>query len=176
MNLLGIVVTAAAIATINCNGTPIEPSEVHGPEGQGGESGESGTQYAPSDTARETRNGVELILDYDSARQVFTGTVRNTTTATVTQVRVEIHLSNGVELGPTPRTNLAAQETQSIELDARGQTFTWFSVHVEIGSGSAQSHAALGTRERSDLRLVRCQATITPRVVVPQLISATERT
>ena len=138
MNLLRIIAIAAtAVTVVSCNGSPIEPSEMHGPEGGGGESGESGTRYAPSDTARETRGGVELILDYDSTRQVFAGTVRNTTTATITQVRVEIHLSNGVELGPTPRTNLAAGETQSIELDARGQTFTWFTVHVELGSGSA---------------------------------------
>ena len=137
MKLLSIVVVAVALAAVNCNGTPAEPSEVHGPEGQGGESGESGTRYGPSDTARETRSGVELVANYDSTRQVFTGTVRNTTTATVTQVRVEIHLSNGVELGPTPRTNLAAAETTSIELDARGQSFTWFTVHVEIGSGAS---------------------------------------
>lgn len=137
MKLLRIVVIAAALATVNCEGAPTAPSEVHGPEGQGGESGESGTRYAPSDTARETRAGVELVVNYDTTSQVFTGTVRNTTTATVTQVRVEIHLSNGVELGPTPRTNLAAGQTNSIELDARGQGFTWFAVHVEIGSGAS---------------------------------------
>ena len=137
MKLLNIVVVAAALAATTCNGTPSEPSEVHGPEGQGGESGESGTRYAPSDTATETRSGVELVVNYDSTGQVFTGTVRNTTTATVTQVRVEIHLSNGVELGPTARTNLAAGESKSIELDARGQSFTWFSVHVELGSGAS---------------------------------------
>lgn len=137
MKLLRIAVIAAALAAVNCNGTPTEPSEVHGPEGQGGESGESGTRYAPSDTARETRSGVELVLDYDSTQQVFNGTVRNTTAATVTQVRVEIHLSNGVELGPTPRTSLAAGETKPIELDARGQSFTWFSVHVELGSSAS---------------------------------------
>ena len=137
MKLPRIVVLAAALAAINCSGTSTEPSEVHGPEGEGGESGESGTRYAPADTARETRNGVELALNYDNTRQVFTGTVRNTTTATVTQVRVEIHLSNGAELGPTPRVSLAAGETKSIELDARGQSFTWFTVHVEIGSGAS---------------------------------------
>ena len=137
MKLPGIIVIAAALAAVNCNGSPTEPSEMHGPEGQGGESGESGTRYAPSDTARETRSGVELVVDYDSAREVFTGTVRNTTSATVTQVRVEIHLSNGTELGPTPRMDLAAGETRSIELDARGQNFTWFTVHVEIGSSAA---------------------------------------
>ena len=85
----------------------------------------------------DVRSGVELIVDYDSTREVFSGTVRNTTSAPVTQVRVEIHLSNGVELGPTPRVDLPAGETHSVELDARGQTFSWFTVHVEIGSGTA---------------------------------------
>ena len=136
--MLLIVCTAVlALGVFGCSGSPTEPSEDHGPEGEGGEPGESGTRYAVSDTASEVRGGVELTVDYDGTREVFTGTVRNTTTATVTQVRVEIHLSNGVELGPTPRTDLAAGETKSIELDARGQSISWFSVHVEIGSSAA---------------------------------------
>ena len=137
MKPLRIIVFAAAIAAINCNGSPTAPSERHGPEGQGGESGESGTQYAISETATEVRAGVRLIIRYNSAQQVFSGTVENTTTATVTQVRVEIHLSNGVELGPTPRVDLAPGETKPVELDARGQTFTHYSVHVELGSSTA---------------------------------------
>ena len=60
-----------------------------------GEQGESGTQFALTDTAREIRSGVELVMTYDGSRKVFTGTVTNTTNATVTRVRVEIHLSNG---------------------------------------------------------------------------------
>ncbi len=137
MTPLRIIVIAAAIAASNCNGSPTAPSEVHGPEGQGGESGESGTQYAISETATEVRAGVRLIINYNSTQQVFSGTVENTTNATVTQVRVEIHLSNGVELGPTPRVDLAPGETKPVELDARGQTFTHYSVHVEIGSSTA---------------------------------------
>ena len=141
MKLLRIAVIAvAAMGAIGCN-SPTAPTgeagEAHGPEGLGGESGESGTQFALTDTAMETRNGVDLVVNYDSAREVFTGTVSNTTAATVTQVRVEVHLSNGMELGPTPRTDVAAGQTISIELDARGQTFSWFSVHVEIGSSAA---------------------------------------
>ena len=117
---------------------PTGPSgEEHGPEGEGGESGESGTRYMLSETATEVRSGVELIVDYDSTREGFSGTVRNTTSATVTQVRVEIHLSNRIELGLTPPRDLAAGATQSVELDARGQTFSWFTVHVELGSSTA---------------------------------------
>ena len=127
---LFVVCTVAFLSfgVFGCSGSPTEPSgEEHGPEGGGGESGESGTRYMLSETATEVRSGVDLIVDYDSTREVFSGTVRNTTSATVTQVRVEIHLSNGVELGPTPRVDLPAGETHSVELDARGQTFSWLS-------------------------------------------------
>ena len=87
---------------------------------------------------RVVRDGVELIAWYDSSRDVFTGTVTNTNTtnATVRQVRVEIHLSNGTELGPTPRVDLPAGERHAVELDASGQSFDWWSVHIEIGSDS----------------------------------------
>ena len=76
-------------------------------------------------------------MSFDSARSVFSGTVTNTTDATVSQVRVEIHLSNEVELGPTPRQDLTANQSMPVELDASGQTFTWWSVHVEIGSSAS---------------------------------------
>ena len=100
-----------------------------------GEEGESGTRYQISETAKEVRQGVELIIRFDSAKTAFTGTVKNTTSSAVGQVRVEVHLSNGVELGPTPRVELKAGETTNVLLDARGQSFTWYSVHVELGSG-----------------------------------------
>ena len=137
--LLPVVCTAVlALASFGCSDSPTAPSgEEHGPEGSGGEQGESGTQYAISETATEVRDGVRLIISYDSTQQMFTGTVENTTNATVTQVRVEVHLSNGVELGPTLNVDLAPEETKSVELDAQGQTFTHFSVHVETGSSAA---------------------------------------
>ena len=109
------------------------PAEEGG--GSGGEAGESGTQYGPSETAREVRAGVELILRYDANRGVFAGTVRNTTNATVGQVRVEVHLSNGIELGPTPRVDLMPGEIKPVELNASSHTFTGYSAHVEIGAG-----------------------------------------
>ena len=46
------------------------------------------------------RAGARLVLRYDAATQTFVGTVENTTSVTLSQVRVEVHLSNGVELGP----------------------------------------------------------------------------
>ena len=104
-------------------------------EGQGGEPGESGTQYQKGQTASETREGVALVIAYDSASDAFIGTVRNSNNRTVQHVRVEVHLSNGVELGPTPRVDLAAGETRTVNLSAESQSFTGFSVHVELGLG-----------------------------------------
>ena len=118
----------AVLALAACNGSPTSPT---------GEPGESGTQYGLTDTARESRSGVDLVMTYDQPNQRFNGTVTNTTSATVAAVRVEIHLSNGVELGPTPRVDMTAGQVESVTLDARGQTFTRWSVHVEIGSGGS---------------------------------------
>ena len=108
-----------------------------GESGESGEPGESGTRWNASETATETRSGVTLVLNYDPATARFDGTVTNTTGSTVGNVRVEIHLSNGTELGPTPRVDLGARQQQSVTLDASGQNFAWYSVHVEIGSGSS---------------------------------------
>ncbi len=115
----GLVLLAALLAPA-CSGSPTEPSETHGPEGTGGETGESGTRYAPGDEARELRGGVELVMRFEAAAERFTGTVRNTASQTVRDARVEIHLSNGMELGPTPRVDLGAGEARPVELDARG--------------------------------------------------------
>lgn len=107
-----------------------EPGEV-----RKGEPEESGTQYGLSDTAKEVRSGVELAIRFDRARRVFAGTVRNGTGATVRQVRVEVHLSNGVELGPTPNVDLKPGQSAPVELRAGSRAFNQFSTHVEIGSG-----------------------------------------
>ncbi|MYC67340.1 MAG: hypothetical protein F4X12_13510 [Acidobacteriia bacterium] len=126
-----------------------EHSEKTG-EGQGGESEESGTQYGLSDTAKEARSGIELVIGFDTARRAFAGTVRNATDATVRQVRVEVHLSNGAELGPTPSVDLRPGQSAPVELRAGSQEFNKFSTHVEIGAGEhGDEH---GGRERGEHR------------------------
>lgn len=108
----------------------------HGSGGEHGEeSGESGIQYGRVEAAQEVRSGVHLELRYDVAAETFIGTVVNTTAEPVARVRVEVHLSNGVELGPTPRISLAPGETSSVRLEAEGQRFEAWTTHVEIGEG-----------------------------------------
>ncbi len=95
---------------------------------------ESGTTFALDEIFDEVRNGVRLVISYDAAANAFSGTIENTTDASIQQVRVEVHLSNGVELGPTPTVSLTPGETRAVRLDATDQDFEGWSAHAETGS------------------------------------------
>jgi hypothetical protein len=86
---------------------------------------EGGVRLGKNRTWDETRSGARLILAYDAATQSFKGTVQNTTRKALSEVRVEVHLSNGVELGPTRRTDLKPGAKVPVELSAANQSFTW---------------------------------------------------
>jgi len=73
-------------------------------------------------------------LTYDAESSSFTGTVENVSEKTVSKVRVEVHLSNGVELGPTKSIELAPGKKAKIMLSAEGQDFDWWRAHAEAGS------------------------------------------
>ena len=81
-----------------------ESSEVAGAS----DSEESGTTLTLTERYDTVRKGARLILVYDADSNTFTGTVENTTSGTLQQVRVEVHLSNGVELGPPQRRSTSA--------------------------------------------------------------------
>ena len=102
--------------------------------GASGEPGESGTQYRLDQTFDEVQSGARLILSYDLEANAFNGTVENTTNATLDQVRVEVHLSNGTEIGPTTPMDLTPGQIITITLPATDASFTTFSAHPEIGT------------------------------------------
>ncbi len=111
-----------------------EGSGEHGSGEESSEVGEeSGAQYALSETYDHVRAGARLILSYDSAANAFTGTVRNTTGATLSRVRVEVHLSNGIELGPTTPVDIAPGQVIDVTLPASSQPFSTWSAHPEVG-------------------------------------------
>ena len=99
--------------------------------GEGGE--ESGTQFTLNDTFDQVRAGARLVLSYDQVANAFKGTVENTTGATLPRVRVEVHLSNGIELGPTTPIDLAPGQVHDIDLPASSQPFKSWSAHPEVG-------------------------------------------
>lgn len=102
--------------------------------GGDGRGEESGTEHAPSETYDEVRNGARLILAYDADTNSFNGTVENTTNKTLERVRVEVHLSNGKELGPTISADLGPGEKRNVKLTATSTDFDRWSVHPEVGS------------------------------------------
>ena len=107
----------------------------------GGESGGAGSEegsanmLAPDETFDMVRGGARLILGYDAASNSFKGTVENTTTNNLRQVRIEVHLSNGVELGPTTPIDMAPGEVRAVDLAATAAPFTGWTPHAEVGSG-----------------------------------------
>lgn len=86
------------------------------------------------------KNGALLTLQYNPATQAFVGSVKNTTGKPLSEVRVEIHLSNGVELGPTMRTDVKPGASLDVELSALDQKFTTWVTHPE--AGNEEEHSA----------------------------------
>ena len=109
-----------------------------GGEGSGGEGGSekgSGATLAPDETFDMVRSGARLVLSYDAPGNSFKGTVENTTSNVLGQVRIEVHLSNGTELGPTTPVDLAPGEVATVNLPSTQASFTGWVAHAEVGSG-----------------------------------------
>ena len=127
-----------------------EGSGEHGAAGEaGGEGGSgseeaSGTMLAPDETFDTVRAGARLMMRYDAPINSFTGTVENTTNSVLTRVRIEVHLSNGVELGPTTPVDLAPGEVIAVALPATPEPFTGWTPHAEVGSGEGGAEGPEG--------------------------------
>lgn len=116
--------------------------------GEQSEGEESGTEYALNQTYDEVRNGVRLVMTYDVKSNSFIGTVENTTDKTLKKVRVEVHLSNGIELGPTTPINLEQGKKRDVKLTSTKEKFDKWTAHPEVGSGEAGHGEEDGENER----------------------------
>ncbi len=153
----------------------------HGREGRGehdrdgddhhGEAGEeSGIELALNDTYDHTRNGARLILAYDAKSNSFIGTVENTTDKTLDQVRVEVHLSNGKELGPTTPADLEPGKKMDVKLAAATKDFDGWTAHPEVGRGEhgregRGEHPRRSTGLRSDVQLAEEETRVVIQIV-----------
>ncbi len=97
---------------------------------------ESGRALGLDEIYDQVHNGIRLILAYHRASFSFIGSVENVTDKTIRKVRVEVHLSNGTELDPTEPRDLAPGEKSGVKIDAAGQVFEWWKVHVESDSSN----------------------------------------
>ena len=118
-----LIYSCAVLITVLASCSPGAPAE------------EAGTAFSINQSCDISRNGVRLIMSYDKVSASFKGTVENISTGSISAVRVEIHLDNGVELGPTPNISLNASEKKQVTLDASGQSFTRWTPHSETGTG-----------------------------------------
>ncbi len=126
-----------------------EGEHERGGEGEHGEEGEeSGTELALNESYDHVRNGARLILAYDAETNSFTGTVANTTNETLKRVRVEVHLSNGRELGPTIPADLAPGEKREVQLKATSNNFEGWTAHPEVGEGEHGGREREGEHDR----------------------------
>lgn len=122
-----------------------DQGESRGEGGQHSEARERGGEasaanaLARTDTFDEVRGGARLVLKFDDASNSFRGMVENTSDRVLTRVRVEIHLDNGAELGPTTPTDLGPGESLDIVLPSTPEPFNTWTTHAEIGSGEGGS-------------------------------------
>ena len=102
----------------------------HAEEGEGEEAGpRTGLDGTYDEVQKESR----LILTFIKESSAFEGTVENVSEKALTKVRIEVHLSNGTELGPTEPVNLEPGEKKKVTISAEGQIFQWWKAHVEVG-------------------------------------------
>ena len=131
----------------DCNGPgPAVHAGGEGAEGSGehrlaGEEGNGANALALDETYDAVRSGVRLILKYDAPSNSFKGTVENTTNGVLGRVRIEVHLSNGTELGPTTPTDMAPGEVATVNLPATQASFTGWTAHAEVGAGGEESES-----------------------------------
>ena len=147
MNHIHTLLTAIVIALVVfvVGGCSVTDKVTVSDEGE-----ESNTELALNEQYDKVRGGARLILTYDAQTNSFKGTVENTTDETLKQVRVEVHLSNGTELGPTPSGDLAPGEIRGIELVATSAEFNGWTAHTEVGEGehgSGESHGEHDSEE-----------------------------
>ena len=150
LNLAGVSFDGYVVhmEVFGCSGLgPAPHTGGEGAEGGGGESagagGEEGSSnmLAPDETFDMVRSGARLILSYDAPSNSFKGTVENMTSSVLNQVRIEVHLSNGTELGPTTPTSIAPGEVLAITLPATQASFTGWVAHAEVGGGGEGSES-----------------------------------
>jgi len=116
-----------------------EADEMHSDITMAEEGEESAAPIAKDGTYNTLSGGVHLYLAYDAEADAFSGMVHNMSEEAISDVRVEVHLSGGTELGPTDMMNLPAGESQEVMLSAAGETFDTWTADVEIGSGEHDS-------------------------------------
>jgi len=147
ISILTGVAFVFSIFLLACNSTPKSADQKEKVVHEAGCEGEkSETLLSPDQVYDAESKGTHMVLSYDAEAAAFTGTVENISTEVLDRVRVEVHLSNGTELGPTTQVKLAPGEKRAVKLSAAGEDFESWTTHAEVGSGE---HSHDGEHEHS---------------------------
>ena len=113
----------------------LHEADLHGE----GVSEEDGTMLALDEVYDVVKKGTHLVLKYNEEVKAFQGTIENISNEPLSRVRVEVHLSNGMELGPTVQADLEPGERRNVLLGPVSEDFERWSTHAEVGD-SEHSH------------------------------------
>jgi len=133
---LGVIVVAFGIlGVVYATSDKVQEKEKATMKTMQEEGEESGEKLSPTETYDRVHKGIRLVLAFHNASSSFMGSVENVTDKKIKSVRVEVHLSDGTELGPTKPMDLSPGEKIGIKLETAGQSFAWWKAHAEVGSG-----------------------------------------
>lgn len=145
-----LLLAGMAAALVACGPSGNGDEVPGGDEAPGYESPETGVAAAPTDGEESAeqltkgqsydheRTGSRLVLAYVEQTRSFVGTVENVSAEPLSRVRVEVHLSNGVELGPTTPVDLAPGASHAVSLEAPEAPFETWSAHAEVGGAEGE--------------------------------------
>lgn len=135
--LFFILISVLIVSFYSCGeqGEKEEKGELSSEKSEGHDEGgeESGAELGLNDTYDVKQKGARLILKYDAESNSFVGTVTNLTGDMLENVRVEVHTSNGKEIGPSEAQTLKPGVTKKIVLKAESTDFESWSAHAEVG-------------------------------------------
>ena len=117
-----------------------------------GEGEEGGADYKINEIYNVTKKGIQLLLKYNKTTNEFKGFIQNKTSKSIERARVEIHLSNGIELGPTIPMTLKSRQKKEIIIKATEKGFSSWSTHVEVGSNEHGHIKDGGNKKRHNER------------------------
>ena len=132
MKVIAVLLFAVSVLSLsNCNSEKVVTEHSEGHDSSGEETSLQENSFNKDQVFDQERNGMRLVLQYDTVQMAFTGKVTNVTGKTIKAVRVEVHLSNDVELGPTVPVDLLPYADVVVRLDAKGQVFDRWIAHPE---------------------------------------------
>jgi hypothetical protein len=94
------------------------------------------TPLLKADVINDTINGIHFICKYDTDNKYFSGSLKNTTNELIEGVKVQIYLSNGMSLNPSPTTNLnpEAEYESTFMVDADVKEWDKWDAQIEFES------------------------------------------